>query len=113
MQLFVDFQWSVTNFIEILEEQYGAVVGVSWPLLSGPLSSLNLPHPCSGHEYMCVAGYLVVYVVICAPLTLVKVKGESVWKENTLFSQLCGELVFCWDLSIHKKIQTMLIVSLL
>ena len=45
------------EWAHVLEQQDGAVVGVSWPLLaSGPLIVLNahfrlqLPHPCSAHN---------------------------------------------------------------
>ena len=43
LALFVDFRWSVkiSWIMGVLEEEDGAVVGVSWPLPSDPLSILN------------------------------------------------------------------------
>ena len=52
----VDFRWSVKNSwrMGLVEEQDGTIVGVFWTL---PYMKC-MPHPCSGHDWMRVVGYL-------------------------------------------------------
>ena len=72
LALYVDV---VRNFLKILEEKDGAVVGVLVPpFRSSPLSILNAhlwPHHCSGRDRMIIFYHMdvfhVVYKVICAP----------------------------------------------
>ena len=42
------------DFLDLLEERDGAVLGVIWPLPSG--SALNAHHPCSRRDCMRVVG---------------------------------------------------------